>query len=111
MYDLVQKCGLKFIPTVKNPIEYNYGPRSVAIGDFNNYTWLDMVLPIILLTILLYILDLAMELFQVKSSIQPVPDLIHIWLLLMISTMIIDWILQWQILVPIMSVYFLDLEM
>ncbi|CAF5004630.1 unnamed protein product, partial [Rotaria sp. Silwood1] len=28
---------------VKNPIEYNYGPRSVAVGDFNNDTWLDMV--------------------------------------------------------------------
>jgi hypothetical protein len=29
--------------TAKDPIDYNYGPRSVAIGDFNNDTWLDMV--------------------------------------------------------------------
>jgi hypothetical protein len=40
---LVQKCELKFSQTPKNPIEYNYGPRSVAVGDFNNDTWLDMV--------------------------------------------------------------------
>jgi hypothetical protein len=26
-----------------NPIEYNYRPQSVAIGDFNNDTWLDLV--------------------------------------------------------------------
>ena len=37
------KCEMKFQPTAKNPIEYNYGPRSVAVGDFNNDTWLDMV--------------------------------------------------------------------
>jgi hypothetical protein len=40
---LVQKCKLNFSPTSINLIEYNYGPRSVAIGDFNNDTWLDMV--------------------------------------------------------------------
>ncbi len=40
---LVQKCNLNFKQTPQNPIEYKYGPRSVAIGDFNNDTWLDMV--------------------------------------------------------------------
>jgi hypothetical protein len=40
---LVKKCGLNFILTAENPIEYNYGPRSVAVGDFNNDIWLDMV--------------------------------------------------------------------
>jgi hypothetical protein len=34
---------LNFSSTTKNPIEYNYGPRSVAVGDFNSDTWLDMV--------------------------------------------------------------------
>ncbi|CAF1661494.1 unnamed protein product, partial [Adineta ricciae] len=28
-------CGINFIPTPVNPIEYNYRPRSVAVGDFN----------------------------------------------------------------------------
>jgi hypothetical protein len=41
---LEQKCELKFTRTLTNPIEYNYGPRSVAVGDFNNDTWLDMVI-------------------------------------------------------------------
>ena len=40
---LVKKCKLKFQQIAQNPIEYNYGPRSVALGDFNNDTWLDMV--------------------------------------------------------------------
>ncbi|CAF4416979.1 unnamed protein product [Rotaria socialis] len=40
---VVPECGLKFIQTAKNPIEYSYGPRSVAAGDFNNDTWIDMV--------------------------------------------------------------------
>ena len=30
--------------TKTNPIEYNYGPVSVAIGDFNRDTWIDMVI-------------------------------------------------------------------
>jgi hypothetical protein len=34
---------MNFTETESNPIEYNYGPRSVAVGDFNNDTWLDMV--------------------------------------------------------------------
>jgi len=34
---------LKFTPTVPNPIEYNYGLRSVAVGDFNNDNWSDIV--------------------------------------------------------------------
>ncbi len=34
---------MQFIKTVMNPIDYDYGPRSVAIGDFNKDTWLDMV--------------------------------------------------------------------
>ncbi|CAF4123640.1 unnamed protein product [Rotaria sp. Silwood2] len=38
-----KKCELKFISTDKNPIEYNYGPRSVAVGNFNNDDWLDIV--------------------------------------------------------------------
>ncbi|CAF4099118.1 unnamed protein product [Rotaria socialis] len=37
-------CGLKFTATTNTkPIEYDYGARSVAVGDFNNDTWLDMV--------------------------------------------------------------------
>jgi hypothetical protein len=40
---LVKKYGVNFISTAENPIEYNYGPRSVAIGDFNNDNCLDMV--------------------------------------------------------------------
>ena len=43
MCRLVSKCQLKFKPTIPNPIEYNYGPQSVALADFNNDTWLDMV--------------------------------------------------------------------
>ena len=43
LYYLVPKCDVHFKSTASNPIEYNYGPRSVAIGDFNNDTWLDMV--------------------------------------------------------------------
>lgn len=27
----------------EKPVEYQYGPRSVAIGDFNNDTILDMI--------------------------------------------------------------------
>ncbi|CAF2133790.1 unnamed protein product, partial [Rotaria magnacalcarata] len=38
-----QQCELKFKETPKKPIEYNYGPRSVAVGYFNNDSWLDMV--------------------------------------------------------------------
>ncbi|CAF3654335.1 unnamed protein product [Rotaria sp. Silwood1] len=44
MCRLVQKCELKFKPTAQKPIEYKYGPRSVAIGDFDNDTCLDMVI-------------------------------------------------------------------
>jgi hypothetical protein len=40
----VQKYELNFVPTTPNPaVEYNYGPRSVAVGYFNNNTWLDIV--------------------------------------------------------------------
>ncbi|CAF1562319.1 unnamed protein product, partial [Adineta ricciae] len=38
------KCGLTFKPMAEKPVEYKYGPRSVAIGDFNNDTVLDMVI-------------------------------------------------------------------
>ncbi|CAF1464555.1 unnamed protein product, partial [Adineta steineri] len=38
-----QKCKFSISQTATNPIEYNYGPRSVAVGDFNNDTWIDMV--------------------------------------------------------------------
>ena len=34
---------MNFTRTVPNPIDYNFNPRSVAIGDFNNDTWLDFV--------------------------------------------------------------------
>ena len=40
---LVDPCNLKFTATVRNPIEYNYRPRSVAVGDFNNDDSLDIV--------------------------------------------------------------------
>ncbi|CAF4147509.1 unnamed protein product, partial [Rotaria magnacalcarata] len=40
---LVQKCGLKLKETPRKPIDYTYGPRSVAVGDFNNDSWPDMV--------------------------------------------------------------------
>ncbi len=33
---------MKFIRTSQNPIEYNYGPRSVAVGDFDNDARLDI---------------------------------------------------------------------
>ncbi|CAF3851063.1 unnamed protein product [Rotaria sp. Silwood1] len=44
MYCLVPKCRLNFRPTAQKPIEYKHGPRSVAIGDFDNDTVLDMVI-------------------------------------------------------------------
>ncbi|CAF1584399.1 unnamed protein product [Adineta ricciae] len=40
----VQQCGHRFKPTIPKPVEYQYGPRSVAIGDFNSDTFLDMVI-------------------------------------------------------------------
>ncbi|CAF5184433.1 unnamed protein product, partial [Rotaria sp. Silwood1] len=39
---LVPKCKLNLKPTNPNPIEYKSRPRSVAMGDFNNDTWLDI---------------------------------------------------------------------
>ncbi|CAF1555448.1 unnamed protein product, partial [Adineta ricciae] len=39
----VKKCELNFVQTNPNPIEYNYGPRSVATCDVNNDNWLDIV--------------------------------------------------------------------
>ena len=39
----MQICDLRFKPTAQDPIEYNSDLRSVAISDFNNDTWLDMV--------------------------------------------------------------------
>ncbi|CAF5107386.1 unnamed protein product, partial [Rotaria sp. Silwood1] len=43
--DLVQNCQLNFTKTSVNPIEYNFRPRSVAVGNFNNDKdkWLDIV--------------------------------------------------------------------
>ncbi|CAF4648201.1 unnamed protein product, partial [Rotaria magnacalcarata] len=38
----LQKWKLNFIAMSPTPIDYNYGPRSVAVGDFNNDTCLDM---------------------------------------------------------------------
>ncbi|CAF2052798.1 unnamed protein product, partial [Rotaria magnacalcarata] len=39
----VRKCNLQFKKTENNPIAYNTRPRSVAVGDFNNDSWLDIV--------------------------------------------------------------------
>ncbi|CAF4398521.1 unnamed protein product, partial [Rotaria magnacalcarata] len=41
---LVQKCELKLKETPQHPIDYKYGPRSVAVGDFNNDSWPDMAI-------------------------------------------------------------------
>ncbi|CAF4219041.1 unnamed protein product, partial [Rotaria sordida] len=38
-----KKCELNFVLQVSDSIKYNYGPRSVAVGHFNNDTWLDIV--------------------------------------------------------------------
>src|SRR5689334_14746732 len=43
-YYLVAKCQLNFKPTTPNPVDYKSGPRSIAIGDFNNDTWLDIAI-------------------------------------------------------------------
>ncbi|CAF3378408.1 unnamed protein product, partial [Rotaria socialis] len=40
---MIQKCGLKLKETPRKPIDYKYGPRSIAVGDFNNDSWPDMV--------------------------------------------------------------------
>ncbi|CAF1646642.1 unnamed protein product, partial [Adineta ricciae] len=37
-------CELNFVQRYPNLIEYNYDPRSVAIGDFNHDSWMDMVI-------------------------------------------------------------------
>ena len=39
---LGRKCQLNFISPTNNLIEYNYGPRSIAIGYFNNETLPDI---------------------------------------------------------------------
>ncbi len=41
---LVVPCELKFSRTAQNPIDHNDGLRAVAVGDFNNDTWIDMVI-------------------------------------------------------------------
>ncbi|CAF1691464.1 unnamed protein product, partial [Adineta ricciae] len=38
------QCGLNLARISTNPIEYNYGPQHVAIGDFNEDTWMDFVI-------------------------------------------------------------------
>ena len=43
MLDLVKECRLNFKTTSENPVEYNYGPRSIATAHFNNDAWLDIV--------------------------------------------------------------------
>ena len=43
MCHLVPRCQVNFRRIDPDVIEYKYGLRSVAIGDFNNDTWLDMV--------------------------------------------------------------------
>ena len=42
-FHLARHCQLNFKRTDQNPLEYNYDPRSVAIGDFNNDTFIDIV--------------------------------------------------------------------
>ncbi|CAF4076324.1 unnamed protein product, partial [Rotaria sp. Silwood1] len=37
------KCELNFKATTRNPMDYKSDLRSVAMGDFNNDTWLDIV--------------------------------------------------------------------
>jgi hypothetical protein len=44
MRRLVLTCALNFKSTPQRPIEYKYGPRSVAIGDVDNDSYLDMVI-------------------------------------------------------------------
>ena len=39
-----RSCRVNFKRTLPKPIQYNYGPRSVAIGDFNNDSYLDFVI-------------------------------------------------------------------
>ena len=39
----MHNCQLNFKITAQNPLDYNTDPRSVAIGDFNNDSWLDFV--------------------------------------------------------------------
>ncbi|CAF4831166.1 unnamed protein product [Rotaria sp. Silwood1] len=40
---ILPKCELNFKATAQTPINYKYGPRAVAMGDFNNDTSLDIV--------------------------------------------------------------------
>jgi hypothetical protein len=42
-FHLVQVCQLQFSRIKQNPLEYNYDPQSVAVGDFNNDLWTDFV--------------------------------------------------------------------
>ncbi|CAF0972995.1 unnamed protein product [Adineta steineri] len=39
----IQQYELKFIQTPQNPIEYNFGPRSVVVGNFDNDKLVDIV--------------------------------------------------------------------
>jgi hypothetical protein len=44
-------------------LDYNSEPWWIVVGDFDNDDHLDIVLPIIALTILIFFLDMEMELF------------------------------------------------
>ncbi|CAF2178272.1 unnamed protein product, partial [Rotaria magnacalcarata] len=39
----VPKCDINFTPRIPDLIHYEYGPRSLAIGDFNDDNWPDIV--------------------------------------------------------------------
>ncbi|CAF4154507.1 unnamed protein product, partial [Adineta steineri] len=39
----VQQCELKFIQTPQKPVDYSFGPRSVAVGNFNKDELVDIV--------------------------------------------------------------------
>ncbi|CAF1113935.1 unnamed protein product [Adineta ricciae] len=41
---LIPTCGLNFARIATNPIEYNYGPQSVVIGDLNEDSWIDIII-------------------------------------------------------------------
>ncbi|CAF1049045.1 unnamed protein product [Adineta steineri] len=36
-------CDMNFALVNPIQVEYNYRPQSVAVGDFNNDTWIDIV--------------------------------------------------------------------
>lgn len=43
LHCLVQVCQLTFEKLPPNPLDYDYGPRAIALGNLNNDTYLDVV--------------------------------------------------------------------